>query len=199
VVPRADVSEERRAQIIAAALACFTRKGYVHTTMDDIVTESGLSKGALYWYFKSKEELFTAAMTSCFEGFGETSFATLDDCESTSSKLRVITTALADLWKDAEGLFSLFIEFWTQSAQRAETAKVWMEMLSEYKDSVVAIIEEGVKSGEFKPVDAESLVWAALAAYDGLAVYAALMPALDLTRISDVFVETLLGGLETGN
>ena len=49
--PRPDVSEERRGQIIEAALACFTRKGYANTTIDDIVAESGLSKGAIYWYF----------------------------------------------------------------------------------------------------------------------------------------------------
>jgi len=55
--PRPDVSAERRAQIIEAALTCFTRKGYNNTTMDDVAAESGLSKGTLYWYFESKDNL----------------------------------------------------------------------------------------------------------------------------------------------
>jgi hypothetical protein len=44
-------------------------------------------------------------------------------------------------------------------------------------------------------VDAERLVWALLAAYDGLAAYDMFLPGLDLAEISDVFVETLLSGL----
>jgi len=51
---------ERRQQILSAAMNCFLAKGYHRATMDDIVAESGLSKGTLYWYFKSKKELFLA-------------------------------------------------------------------------------------------------------------------------------------------
>ena len=50
----------RRQQILDAALACFSRRGYHATSMEDIVRESGLSVGALYSYFPSKEELFAA-------------------------------------------------------------------------------------------------------------------------------------------
>jgi AcrR family transcriptional regulator len=52
--------QQRRAQILAAATACFARQGYHATSMDDVVRESGLSVGAIYSYFPSKEELFLA-------------------------------------------------------------------------------------------------------------------------------------------
>ena len=52
--------EDRRAQILRAAATVFARRGYHRARMDDIVAESGLSKGSLYWYFTSKEELATA-------------------------------------------------------------------------------------------------------------------------------------------
>ncbi|MFJ8403569.1 TetR/AcrR family transcriptional regulator [Streptomyces microflavus] len=55
-----DRTSARRAQILTAAAAVFARHGYHGARMDDIVKESGLSKGALYWYFKGKEELATA-------------------------------------------------------------------------------------------------------------------------------------------
>ena len=48
----------RREQILAAAMACFARQGYHATSMDDVVRESGLSVGAIYSYFASKEDLF---------------------------------------------------------------------------------------------------------------------------------------------
>src|SRR5690349_19443486 len=59
-VPKVSVEHEqmRRQQILDAALACFSRRGYHATSMEDIVREAGLSVGAIYTYFPSKEELF---------------------------------------------------------------------------------------------------------------------------------------------
>jgi AcrR family transcriptional regulator len=61
-VPRISPAQEqhRRTQILHAAMTCFARQGYHATSMDDVVRESGLSVGAIYSYFPSKEELFLA-------------------------------------------------------------------------------------------------------------------------------------------
>jgi AcrR family transcriptional regulator len=193
--PRPDVSAERRAQIIEAALACFVSKGYNNTTMDDIVSESGLSKGSLYWYFKSKDELFEAAMTSVFMNVGEQAFTALEGRTTTADQLRALARVTAGVGKMLVGYFSLFLEFWASSQRREESAQFWVDMLVQYKDLLVQVIEEGIEKGEMKPVDAEPLVWAMLAAYDGLAAYLAIMPDLDLERASEVFAETLLNGL----
>src|SRR5215467_5504200 len=50
----------RREQIIAAGLACFAQSGYHATTMADVATQAGVSKGTPYLYFDSKEALFIA-------------------------------------------------------------------------------------------------------------------------------------------
>ena len=193
--PRPDVSAERRAQIIEAALACFVREGYNNTTMDDIVAESGLSKGSLYWYFKSKDDLFAAALMSVFVDVGQEAVAALEQCTTASDKMRAVARTATGFSRAAEGFFNLFLEFWASSPRRDEASQLWVGLLAQYKDVVVEIIERGVENGEFKPVDAEQLAWAMMAAYDGLAAYIMLMPGLDLDRISQVFVETLLGGL----
>ena len=52
--------EARRAQIIEAAIQCFSKKGFHQTSMQDIVLESGLSPGAIYLYFKGKEDIIRA-------------------------------------------------------------------------------------------------------------------------------------------
>ncbi|MEU5878486.1 TetR/AcrR family transcriptional regulator [Spirillospora sp. NPDC047279] len=52
--------ERRRTQILDAARACFIRKGFHETSMQDIFAESGLSAGAVYRYFKSKTEIIQA-------------------------------------------------------------------------------------------------------------------------------------------
>jgi len=193
--PKVDVADERRAHIMQAALTCFTRRGYNNTTMDDIAAKSGLSKGTLYWYFKSKDDLFAAAIRSFLMDVGEGAVAALEQCTTASDKLCALAQSAANLSKKVEGFFSLFLEFWASSPRREEAGQLWVGLLTQYKDVVVEVIEEGVRNGEFKPVDAEQLVWALLAAYDGLAAYIMLIPDMDLEQISQVFIETLLDGL----
>ena len=54
--------EERRTQILDAAAQCFAEKGYHAASMDDLVKASSLSKGAIYWHFKGKREIFRSLL-----------------------------------------------------------------------------------------------------------------------------------------
>jgi len=63
--------KNRKEQILIAAMKVFNRKGYHSTTMDDIVKESRLSKGTLYWHFKSKKELFFNLFDYCMNSYVE--------------------------------------------------------------------------------------------------------------------------------
>ena len=57
-----EAKEQRRDKILQAALECFSTKGYYASTVDDIVKSCGLSKGAVYNYFKGKEEIFLSLL-----------------------------------------------------------------------------------------------------------------------------------------
>ena len=57
-VKRKDIPPQRREQIFAAAAELFSRSGYHGVTVDAIARRAGISKGNLYWYFKSKQEIF---------------------------------------------------------------------------------------------------------------------------------------------
>src|ERR1700730_9822305 len=54
---------ERKNKILDYALLCFAEKGYHETKIDDIVVKSGISKGSIYNYFKSKEEIYNAILS----------------------------------------------------------------------------------------------------------------------------------------
>ncbi|MDX1599965.1 MAG: helix-turn-helix domain-containing protein, partial [Anaerolineales bacterium] len=57
-MPEAGRSKPDRVdQILDAALRLFAREGFHAASMDDLVAESGLSKGSLYWYFESKDDI----------------------------------------------------------------------------------------------------------------------------------------------
>src|SRR5918993_5123402 len=59
---RKDLPENRRACILNAARCVFARQGYAETVVDDIAGQAGIGKGTLYLYFKSKEDIFLAAL-----------------------------------------------------------------------------------------------------------------------------------------
>ncbi len=65
--PKPDVSEERKGQIMSAAEEVFTKKGFDNARMDDIAEETGLSKGTLYLYYKSKDDLIIAILDRIFQ------------------------------------------------------------------------------------------------------------------------------------
>ena len=63
---REQAREERRRQILEAALRVFLDKGYHAANVSDVAAEAGVSQGTIYWYFSSKEELFNAAVLAAF-------------------------------------------------------------------------------------------------------------------------------------
>ena len=194
--PQPTRTEERRQQIMGAALACFARKGYHKTTMDDIVAESKLSKGTLYWYFKSKDDLFISIIQSYFLNMSQDIDTALEQHSSASDKLRALTNETIEFFRGTEEFFNVFIEFWMQSALNEGLNQLFSTVLIQYRDVVAAIIAEGIKSGEFKAADPKQLALTVMAVYDGLAFYTMLMPdEVDIEGSSNAFIENFLSGL----
>jgi len=188
--------EERRKQILAAALKVFTEKGYHAANVSDVAAEAGVSQGTIYWYFDSKEALFQAAVLSVFDEWGQEATEAILAQPTARGKLEALFQGMESLGEQMEGLFMLFLGYWASSPDRARAGQWWLDLLCEYKNIVADIIGEGVRNGEFRAVDPEALAWSLLATYDGLAAYGMLLPDLDLVRTSRAFAETLLRGLE---
>ena len=64
-----NLQEQRKKQILSAALQVLSEKGYEQSRMDDIVDQSELSKGAIYWYYKSKEEVYLSLVDYWFSQY----------------------------------------------------------------------------------------------------------------------------------
>ena len=62
-------AERTRKRILASALSLFVRRGYEHTTFNDIAARLDLTKGAVYWHFESKEALLVALVEEMLEKF----------------------------------------------------------------------------------------------------------------------------------
>jgi TetR/AcrR family transcriptional regulator len=196
---REQAREERRRQILEAALAVFVDKGYHAANVSDVAAAAGVSQGTIYWYFASKEELFNAAILAAFEDFGTGALAAVEEQKTAADQLWALVQSIEELFDWAEGLLMLFLSYWASSSNREEASRLYADLLEEYKEVVAGIVQRGVDSGEFQPVDAEGLVWAILAAYDGLAAYTLLKPDLEWRQISHTFMETIIRGLQAGD
>jgi AcrR family transcriptional regulator len=93
--------EQRRQQILDAARRCFARKGFHETTMQDVFAVSGLSAGAVYRYFKTKDELIQAISASTLGQLG----AVIDDAlaEDPLPGLDEIAGRVADAAQELSG------------------------------------------------------------------------------------------------
>ncbi|MEI8412678.1 MULTISPECIES: TetR/AcrR family transcriptional regulator [unclassified Kribbella] len=91
----------RRQQIVAAARLCVVEQGFHKTTMADVIRESGLSAGAVYGYFKSKEEIVAAIAEEALSSVDEL-FEKILATEEPLSPLAALETALNHIVSVAE-------------------------------------------------------------------------------------------------
>jgi len=169
MVPKPDVSEERKQQILQAAMTCFARTGYHKTTMDDIVKESGLSKGALYWYFKSKKELFIFMIQELMEQMSVAWQAIADQPDvSATDKL----VGSLELFRSGLGefmaLFGVMMEAWALTRFDEDVQELMRTFYKPYLQLMTGIIEEGIANGEFRPAPAEDTALVIMTMFDGI-------------------------------
>src|SRR3954466_13737024 len=91
---------ERPEEIAAAALRLFCERGYYPTTIDDVATAAGVTKGAVYHHFNSKEHLLETAMASFLDAAIERAKAAMNtgDRRDTVATLRIVLRSAAELW-----------------------------------------------------------------------------------------------------
>jgi AcrR family transcriptional regulator len=197
MTPKPDVSAERKQQIFAAAITCFGRKGYHQTTMDDIVAESGLSKGALYWYFKSKKELFLSLFNEFMAQFGKEweSIAAIQGTSATD-KLRASLTLFRVGMGQMIPFFGVMMEAWALTRHDEDVESLMNEFYKPYVEIMVGIIEEGVASGEFQVESTQATSMLILILFDGITLaMAAGIWHHDWDEIIDAAEEMVLKGL----
>jgi len=166
--PKPGVQEERKAQIYQAALNCFHRKGYHLTTMDDIVVESGLSKGTLYWYFESKIDLFVSMLRQVMDQFGQEMAAISAQKSSAADKLRDSLSLFRTELVEVGTFFGIMMEAWALTRHDEHVEGAIREIYTPYAELMTRIIQEGVSSGEFKADFPEATALVLMALFDGI-------------------------------
>lgn len=192
--PRVD-PEERREEILNAVLRCFVRTGYNGTSMDDVVAESGLSKGTLYWHFKNKRELFMAAfdriinrMIEPFMQLFEADLPVIERLELFEQSSNLMVNAEREL---ATMPLSFLLEIW----QDEEFMQHYLKVLDEFVRNIREMIQEGLEKGELRDVDIDGVTWGIMALYDGIFLYYMMGFPMNNANVFEAMTNVLIEGL----
>ncbi|MGD8554977.1 MAG: TetR/AcrR family transcriptional regulator [Anaerolineales bacterium] len=196
MAPRKDVSEARRAQIIDAATKVFARMGMHRARMDDIVKESGLSKGALYWYFKSKDEIISAIITRFFDRETENLSELVSAPGSAKERLmlldQMISQEVAKFFKNMPSTLELYAVAARQQGLGAGLRRYFRM----YRQGLADLLRQGVEAGEFRPMDVEETATNIIALYEGLMLLTAVdSESVHWEGVSEHRARLLLQGL----
>src|SRR5512139_2032486 len=146
-------SEETRSRILEAAIKLFSNRGYNKASVDDICAEAGISKGAFYHHFESKQGLFLALLDGWLKTIDNAIEASKD--KTAPETFLAMTGAFPYIFQTAGQGLPMFLEFWLQ-ASRDE--KIWQASIAPYRryhQYFTSLIEKGVAEGSFVEVDPE--------------------------------------------
>lgn len=181
-------SEETRARILDAAVRKFAIAGYDATSVDDICGEAGVSKGAVYHHFSSKQAIFLALMQGWLGMIDLGLDASRKD--TFPETLIHMTDLLPSVFASAEDRLPMFLEFWLQ-ASRDE--KVWEALIAPYRhyqEHFSQLVEDGISEGSINSID-PSLAARVIVS---LAVGVVLQGVLDPR--SEIWEKTARGGMQ---
>ena len=160
--------EERQYQILEAAMEVFVINGYANTRMDDIVSQSGLSKGALYHHYPSKKDLFIALIDHwevyCFPDF----YSPNGTDRTASETLLDFAKAVLDVFKEKKYVFLAEVEFWALSNQDEEINERSKSLYKKLLNLFELVLQKGVRTGEFKEIDTKVVSLIILTGFQGI-------------------------------
>lgn len=173
------IKDERREQILRAALRIFAVKGLSATRVSDISVETGISQGLIYHYFRSKEELFTALVTQGIRNLNEA--ATGLEMSQMTAKEK-ITLAVEELLKgietnDQASMYFFLISQAAMSESVPEEARQVIRGQNPVKYEVMQrIFKAGQSEGSVIDLDTSQMALVFWSLINGLAINKAIHP-----------------------
>ena len=136
---RKDIPPQRRKQIIDAARALFAHRGYHGITADAIAAWSGISKGNLYWYFKSKQDILQLLFDDIVEQLTKPSEIILKSDISPTDKLRAFAMSHLHVAEAHPDAVSIMLQIAGQQDLKDMVSSEYLPWTRRYVDSLIPL------------------------------------------------------------
>ncbi len=157
-IKRISKSETTVPNLLAAARTAFVAKNYAEVTMDEIARAAGVTKGALYHHFASKQALYLEMMHADLQEKRDLFRLAVERPGSCRARLSRLTEHFLDLPPEKRDLIKLVrrdINIF-KDPQREKLVRAYQAALPE---QIEAVLREGIEEGELAPTDARLLSW----------------------------------------
>lgn len=148
------VSERKRHAILDAARTVFSRQGYASTSVEDVAEQAGIAKGTLYLYFKSKEELYIAALVRDMENVMRRASEEMDRFPTLREKILALLRVRLEYSRANEDFLRIYLaeygSIFMKSAMHGELCRLSREYMRHLKHEV----EQAVERREIRPIEA---------------------------------------------
>lgn len=186
---------DRAGQILDAAFSVFARLGFGSARMEDVAAEAGLSKGALYLYFRGKDQLIDALVDRMFNlEMGQ--FAGIDRAGSASVRLENLVSDYVEALVRMQPLGGAIMEMYARATRHHAVQLTLQRYLEGLAGVVAGIVAEGVAQGEFRAVDPDTVAAAILGLLEGLGLLWTIDPErVPLVTVARESFQLVLAGL----
>ncbi len=185
--------QDQRKRILDGAARVFAGHGYEKTTVDHICQALHLSKGAIYLYFKSKEELFVSVLQSIFDRrFTDLSTAYQAD-DPILIKFEKILERLGMMMSDDDAIFiRLWLEGYFKSEHIPGLQAIKTDSRQQFHRLLYGLLEEGARAGEIKAnLNLSNIAYAMMAISDGLMLHSLVRSwGIDSERVRNILQDS---------
>jgi AcrR family transcriptional regulator len=198
VPPKNDVSEERKSQILNAAMETFSELGFHKARMSDIAETSGLSKGSLYWYFDSKDSIILNLLEKIFEPELKDLRALLTDNRSAEVRLEIYVDRVSIDMVTMVKWIPLIHDFIALAFRKEQVRKAISRYYQRHLEILLSLIQQGMDAGEFQAENAMEASIAIGSIMEGTVLLWIYDPAqIDIKYHLKTNINLLLQGLRT--
>ncbi len=188
--------QDARDHILLTATAVFAEKGFAKTSMNDIVRATGLSKGGVYWHFKSKSDLMTAIFDMYFSGQEAIMIAMLNGTGTATERLLQFAQLAGSDLEAAIAQFPAPMEFYAL-ASREDSLRMQIRVYyQKYLDQISQLVQQGIDNGEWHAVSPRETAVTIISLMEGVILLWSIYPEdIDVGRQMRTAVQLMLDGL----
>lgn len=151
------VTNPKHDSILDAARAVFSRDGYSASSVDEVAAEAGIAKGTVYLYFKSKEDLYLAALLRDLRAFSAEARARMDRAPGLREKIEAFLQVRLEYCKAHRDFLRIYL---TENSSMCVMSPIGREMRRLQRDNMrhlASVIEQALHNREIRPVPAAAL------------------------------------------
>ncbi len=199
--------QQRRNDIIEAAEELFDAKGFESTTIEEIARKTELSKGTIYLYFQSKDELLLEVCAKGIMGFRQDLEAAANSKRSIDNKIKAVCAAYIDYFIKVPHIFRVLHDTLTERLRNnlsGETMSLINWTIVEVLKFSSAIVQQGIDSGKFRsdidPYSFSIAVWQMSSGLLDLAILKdpGIIDRDSLEEILSKSIDIMIDGLKAG-